>query len=80
MWWAGKELLKGKTLGDYVGKNEKTKIVAKLQKSGGGPPVREPAIDPDSYKNMLSYYKKKEDEMKVILFEKLAKKLEIGRR
>jgi hypothetical protein len=27
MWWAGKELLRGKTLADFVGKNEKTKIV-----------------------------------------------------
>jgi cilia- and flagella-associated protein 298 len=27
LWWAGKELLKGKTLADYVGKNDKTKIV-----------------------------------------------------
>lgn len=30
MWWAGKELQTGKLLSDYVGKNEKTKIV------GGG--------------------------------------------
>lgn len=27
MWWAGKELLPGKLLRDYAGKNEKTKIV-----------------------------------------------------
>ena len=32
LWWAGKEMLKGKKLSDYVGKNEKTKIVAKIQK------------------------------------------------
>ena len=24
--WAGKELMKGKTLRDYIGKNEKTKV------------------------------------------------------
>jgi len=30
LWWAGKELLRGKLLLDYVGKNEKTKIVVKL--------------------------------------------------
>jgi len=64
MWWAGKELLRGKILSDYTGKNEKTKIVVKLQKSGGGPPVREPAIDQKSYVNMLSFYRKKEEEMK----------------
>ena len=27
IWWAGKELLRGKLLKDFVGKNEKTKIV-----------------------------------------------------
>lgn len=32
LWWAGKELQKNKKLCDYVGKNEKTKIIAKLQK------------------------------------------------
>ncbi len=33
LWWAGKELARGKKLLDYIGKNEKTKIVAKLQKA-----------------------------------------------
>lgn len=32
MWWAQKEFLRGKKLEDYVGRNEKTKIVAKIQK------------------------------------------------
>jgi len=27
LWWASKELLRGKILSDYTGKNEKTKIV-----------------------------------------------------
>lgn len=27
LWWAGKELLRGKLLSDFTGKNEKTKIV-----------------------------------------------------
>ena len=27
LWWASKELLRGKFLSDYTGKNEKTKIV-----------------------------------------------------
>uniref|UniRef100_A0A5B7BDZ1 Uncharacterized protein n=2 Tax=Davidia involucrata TaxID=16924 RepID=A0A5B7BDZ1_DAVIN len=31
LWWAGKELLRGKKLCDYIGKNEKTKIMLKLQ-------------------------------------------------
>ena len=32
LWWAGKEMTRGKKLRDIVGKNEKTKIVCKLQK------------------------------------------------
>jgi hypothetical protein len=27
LWWAGKEILRGKQLKDFIGKNEKTKIV-----------------------------------------------------
>ena len=32
LWWAGKELQRGKKLLDFVGKNEKTKVIVKLQK------------------------------------------------
>ena len=32
LWWASKNLLREKKLCDYVGRNEKTKIIAKLQK------------------------------------------------
>jgi hypothetical protein len=30
LWWANKQLQKGKTLADYVGKNEKTKLIVKV--------------------------------------------------
>lgn len=45
MWWAGKEFRPEKKLNDYTGKNEKTKIVIKITKSGTGAPVREGGID-----------------------------------
>ena len=32
LWWAGKELEKHKRLEDYVGTNEKTRIIVKAQK------------------------------------------------
>lgn len=32
LWWAGKELRKGKKLQEFVGKNEKTKLVVKISK------------------------------------------------
>ncbi|KAI3942186.1 hypothetical protein MKW98_003785 [Papaver atlanticum] len=36
LWWAEKELLRSKRLCDYVGKNEKTKILIKLEKPSLG--------------------------------------------
>lgn len=59
LWWAGKELIKGKLLKDYVGKNEKTKIICKMTKVGAGMPAREAAIDEETYKKMISFYHKK---------------------
>lgn len=32
LWWAGKELRRGKKLQEFVGKNEKTKLVVKISK------------------------------------------------
>lgn len=64
LWWAGKELAKGKKLCDYVGKNEKSKIIVKMQHKGSGAPVREPLIDENAHKNMLSYFHKKQEEQK----------------
>jgi Cilia- and flagella-associated protein 298 len=32
LWWAGKELIRGKKLCDFIGRNEKTKLICKLQK------------------------------------------------
>mmetsp|Transcript_44405 Transcript_44405/g.123525 ORF Transcript_44405/g.123525 Transcript_44405/m.123525 type:complete len:284 (+) Transcript_44405:186-1037(+) len=64
LWWAGKEFLRDETVGDRVGRNEKTKIVAKLQKAGGGAPVREPAVSEDERKAMMAHYFKKQEELK----------------
>mmetsp|Transcript_31011 Transcript_31011/g.50166 ORF Transcript_31011/g.50166 Transcript_31011/m.50166 type:complete len:283 (+) Transcript_31011:154-1002(+) len=67
LWWAGKQLLRGQKMEVFVGKNEKTKIVAKLQKKGSGPPVRESPVDSDTQKAMLSYYYKKQEEQKKLV-------------
>lgn len=64
LWWAGKEFHRDQTVGDRVGKNEKTKIIAKLQKKGSGAPVREPAISEDERKAMMAHYFKKQEELK----------------
>ena len=66
LWWAGKELVSGKKLRDYIGKNEPTKIVAKLQKKGQGPPAREPVFTEDDKKKMMAYAYRKQEELKVL--------------
>lgn len=64
LWWAGKELVRGKKLADYVGRNEKTKIVAKLQKKGQGAPARERVFSEDEQKQMMAYAYRKQEELK----------------
>lgn len=64
IWWAGKQMQNENKLGDHIGKNEKTKIICKLQKKGGGAPQREPVISQDEHKAMMAYYHKKQEEMK----------------
>lgn len=44
LWCFNKELVRDKLLCEYVGRNEKTKVVAKLQKKGAGAPQREPVV------------------------------------
>ena len=64
LWIAGKELQRGKLLSDYFGKNEKQRLVVKIQRKGAGAPVREPLIDAETHKKMLAFYHKKEQEQK----------------
>lgn len=54
-----------------LGKNEKTKVIAKLQKSGSGPPQREPAVSEEERKAMMAHYFKKQEEMKKLAGETL---------
>uniref|UniRef100_A0A7R9YN80 Cilia- and flagella-associated protein 298 n=1 Tax=Diacronema lutheri TaxID=2081491 RepID=A0A7R9YN80_DIALT len=65
-WWANKELQAGKLLSDFVGKNEKTKIVCKLQKKGSGAPQREPVISREEQQAMIAHYHQKQQEAKVL--------------
>ncbi|CAD2090305.1 conserved protein, unknown function [Plasmodium vinckei brucechwatti] len=64
MWWAGKEMDETLCLKNIIGKNEKTKIIIKLNPKKMGPPEREPRIDSETYKAMLSYYHQKKKEEK----------------
>jgi len=64
LWFAGKQMLPDKQLKEYLGRHEKTKAVVKLQKKGQGAPSREPVVDQDTQKAMMSWYYKKQEEQK----------------
>ncbi|XP_033834832.1 cilia- and flagella-associated protein 298 [Periophthalmus magnuspinnatus] len=64
LWWAAKEMQRGKKLQDYIGKNEKTKIVVKIQKKGQGMPAREPMITEEQHKQMMMHYHRRQEELK----------------
>ena len=57
-------MTRGKKLCDFIGKNEKTTIIVKINKSGAGAPAREPVIDNDTQIKMLSFYSKKQEQVK----------------
>lgn len=65
MWWASKMLDRSKTLSDFVGKNDKTKIVVQLTKKGAGAPMRESQQNSKQEQEaMMAYYFKKKEEWK----------------
>ena len=64
LWIASRCLDRNQKLCDRLGRNEKTKVIAKLQRPGGGAPGREAAISEDEKKAMMAFYFKKQEEMK----------------
>ncbi|XP_036203347.1 cilia- and flagella-associated protein 298 isoform X2 [Myotis myotis] len=64
LWWAAKELRRTKTLSDYVGRNEKTKIIVKIQQRGQGAPAREPVISSEEQKQLMLFYHRRQEELK----------------
>ncbi|KAK9536569.1 hypothetical protein VZT92_006341 [Zoarces viviparus] len=64
LWWAGKEMQRGKKLQDYIGKNEKTKLVVKIQKKGQGQPAREPLVTDEQQKQMMLQQYRRQEELK----------------
>jgi hypothetical protein len=67
LWFAGKEITRGKSLEGFVKGGENTKIIVKLTKLGSGAPVREPAVDAETQKQMIAWHHRKEEESKKIM-------------
>lgn len=64
LWVASRVMDRNQIIADRLGRNEKTKVIAKLQKPGGGPPGREAAVSEEERKAMMAFYFKKQEEMK----------------
>lgn len=68
LWFSGKELLLGKKMKDFVGNNEKTKVIVKLQKRGSGKPAREPLMSEDERKQLMLHAYRRQEQLKVSVF------------
>lgn len=64
LWVASRIFDRNSKVCDRLGRNEKTKVIGKLQKPGDGAPGREPVVSEDEKKAMMAYYFKKQEEMK----------------
>jgi len=65
LWVAARPFERSQTVGERLGcRNEKTKVIGKLQKPGAGAPGREAAVSEEERKAMMAFYFKKQEEMK----------------
>lgn len=64
LWWAQKELQDGKKLADYCGRNDRTKIVVKIQKIGQSAPAREAVVSEEQQKEMMARAYRRQEELK----------------
>lgn len=65
LWFAGRLLLPEKPLNDFMGSNEKTKVIVKISKREEGAPGREPPITEDTKKQMMLMAHRRQEELKV---------------
>lgn len=66
LWFTFKKLERGKLLSDYIGTNEKTKIIVKITKAQSHMPVREPVCDEQTRKQMMSFWYKQQESDKAL--------------
>ncbi|KAJ9463432.1 hypothetical protein DIPPA_21386 [Diplonema papillatum] len=72
LWWAGKEVARGRVLSDYTGKNDKSKAVCKLAAGDKGCPAREPAMRCEDQRAVRQYFTAKREEFKTLEPSELA--------
>ncbi|XP_015585733.1 UPF0769 protein C21orf59 homolog [Cephus cinctus] len=64
LWFSGKEMLREKKLKDFLGRNEKSKVIVKLHKRGSGKPAREPLMSEDERKQLMVHAYRRQEELK----------------
>ncbi|XP_035736986.1 cilia- and flagella-associated protein 298-like isoform X3 [Vespa mandarinia] len=64
LWFSGKEMIQGKKLKNFLGSNEKTKVIVKLQKRGAGMPGREPLMSEEERKLLMLHAYKRQEQIK----------------
>ena len=64
LWSCGKEFERGTLVSDRLGKNEKTKVIAKLAARGAGAPARESIVSEKAREAMQAFYFKRQEELK----------------
>lgn len=64
LWFAGKQMIPDRKLADFIGRNEKCKVIVKLQKSGEGAPGREPVFTEAERKQMMMQAYRRQEEFK----------------
>jgi len=72
IWFAGKQMQTGigKTLADYMGGNDKSRVVIKIQKkSAQGAPAKEAPVTQEEHKFLMSKMYKRQEELKKLAEE-----------
>lgn len=64
LWFAGHQMYPDKCLFDYLGRNDKSKVVIKLAKNGEGAPGREPVLSEQERKHLMSLQYRRQEELK----------------
>lgn len=64
LWFAGKQMLGARQLGDYVGRNDRTRVIVKLQRVGEGAPAREPVMSEEQRKQLMLHEYRRQEELK----------------
>lgn len=64
LWFAGNLLLPDKILQEFLGNNEKSKVIVKINKRGEGAPGREPVVTEDLQKQLMAQAYRRQEELK----------------